>query len=105
MNHRKANASSQSFYRLWTVSSCAAVMVCLAYGFLVAGGAIAQSAGGQVIKGNTPRFVSFGKNMGLEDASETISVTLWLNPHNRSTLDSLAEQNSTTKLRRITVIV
>jgi subtilase family serine protease len=96
MKHREADALSQAFGRLSIVRLCAAFMVCLAFGFLLAGGAAAQSAGGavasQVIAGNTPGFVAMGKNIGPESASTKISVTLWLQPHNRAALDSLAEQ-------------
>ena len=32
------------------------------------------------------------KNLGTTDASQTIEVSIWLNPHNRSQLDALATQ-------------
>jgi subtilase family serine protease len=54
--------------------------------------AAAQSATGRVIKGNTPGIVSVGKHLGREDASKKISVTLWLQLHNRALLDNFAEQ-------------
>jgi len=93
MNHRKADRSSQAFGP-WIVRFCAVVLAGLAVSFLLAGGAAAQSANtsSQVIKGNTPGFISVGKNKGPEDATKTISVTLWLQAHNRATLDTLVEQ-------------
>ena len=51
----------------------------------------ASSVGGQVISHNTPGYVSTAKNLGAADPSQTIEVSLWLNPHNRSGLDSLAQ--------------
>jgi subtilase family serine protease len=58
---------------------------------LMAGNAAGQSAA-TTIAGNTPGFVSIGKNMGPETASTSVSVTLWLQVHNRSGLDTLAGQ-------------
>jgi subtilase family serine protease len=49
------------------------------------------SAGGQRIANNTPKFAAGAKNMGPVDPSSTIDVSIWLNVHNRSELDSLAE--------------
>ncbi|MGA8027255.1 MAG: S53 family peptidase [Bryobacteraceae bacterium] len=67
----------------------------LAVGSLVAGSILraAQPAvGGQLIGNNTPRFVSMAKNLGPEDPSKIIDVTIWLNLHNRGELDSLTEE-------------
>src|ERR1700691_54741 len=96
MKDRKADALSQPLVRLWTARFGFVVLAALTMVLLLAGGAGAQSAGGavasQVIAGNTPGFVATGKNIGPEEASTTINVTLWLQPHNRATLDTLAEQ-------------
>lgn len=96
MKDRKADALSQRLGKLWTVRFCAVFLAALTAAFLLAGGAAAQSASqsvaSQVIAGNTPGFVATGKNIGPEPASTTISVTLWLQPHNRAALDTLAEQ-------------
>jgi subtilase family serine protease len=50
-----------------------------------------QAATGQLIVGNTPGFVSRAKNLGPEDTSKVISVTLWLRLHNQGGLDALAK--------------
>src|SRR5579864_1374540 len=47
---------------------------------------------GRTIAGNRPSYVSSAKNLGTADPSETIEVSLWLNPHNRAGLDALAAQ-------------
>jgi subtilase family serine protease len=96
MKDRKANAFSQSLVKLWTARFGFVALAALTMVLLLAGGAGAQSASGavtsQVIAGNTPGFIATGKNIGPEEASTTISVTLWLQPRNRTTLDTLAEQ-------------
>jgi subtilase family serine protease len=50
------------------------------------------AAAGQVIAHNTPRYVSTAKKIRATDASKTIDVDIWLNPHNRAQLDALAGQ-------------
>src|ERR1035441_7727174 len=45
-----------------------------------------------LIADNTPRYVFTAKNLGTEDPSKAIEVSIWLNPHNRGELDALAEQ-------------
>lgn len=52
----------------------------------------AFAASGQYIAHNTPKYVSTAKNLGTEDPSKTIEVSLWLQPHNRSQMDALAKQ-------------
>jgi subtilase family serine protease len=54
--------------------------------------AAAQTGSGQLIVGNTPGSVSKAKNLGAEDTSKVISVTLWLHLHNQSALDDLAHE-------------
>ena len=58
---------------------------------LVAGVTLPASAG-QLITHNTPSYVASAKNLGTEDPSKTIEVSVWLNPHNRSQMDELARQ-------------
>jgi len=58
---------------------------------LIAGIALPASAA-KTIAHNTPRYVSTAKNLGTVDPSQTIEVSIWLNPHNRAELDALAEQ-------------
>jgi subtilase family serine protease len=53
--------------------------------------AVSMPAGAsQLVGHNTPRYVSTSKNLGPEDASKVIEVSLWLNAHNRSQMDALA---------------
>jgi subtilase family serine protease len=92
MKDRNVNASSQVPRDPRFKWLRAAVVVLLTFGSVLGGTAVAQPAAGRVIAGNTPRFASTGKDLGREDASKTITVTLWLQPHNRAFLDRLAEQ-------------
>jgi subtilase family serine protease len=59
---------------------------------LVAGLALPAIAAGGVVAHNTPTYVATAKNLGAEDPSKTIEVSIWLNPHNRSEMDALARQ-------------
>jgi subtilase family serine protease len=59
---------------------------------LIAGLTLPASAAGKFVAHNTPRYVSSAKNLGAVDSSKTIEVSIWLNPHNRAELDTLAEQ-------------
>ena len=59
---------------------------------LIAGAAWPANASGRLIAHNTPRYVFTAKNLGTEDPSKAIEVSIWLNPHNRGELDALAEQ-------------
>jgi subtilase family serine protease len=52
----------------------------------------AVAATGQYIAHNTPRYVATAKNLGTENPSKTIEVSLWLHPHNRSQMDEVAKQ-------------
>jgi subtilase family serine protease len=47
---------------------------------------------GKIITHNTPRYVSTAKNLGTEDPSKTIEVSIWLNPHNRGGMDAVARE-------------
>jgi subtilase family serine protease len=51
----------------------------------------AYAGDGQYIANSTPGFVSSATNLGSANASTTIEVSIWLQPHNRSALDALAE--------------
>ncbi len=59
---------------------------------VIIGVAWPANASGRLIAHNTPRYVFTAKNLGTEDPSKTIEVSIWLNPHNRGELDALAEQ-------------
>jgi subtilase family serine protease len=50
----------------------------------------ANAAAGQRIVRNTPTYVNTARNLGAEDPSKVIDVSIWLNPHNRSKMDALA---------------
>jgi len=52
----------------------------------------ASTGSGKLVSHNTPGYVSTAKSLGASDPSETIEVSIWLNPHNRSQLDALAQQ-------------
>src|ERR1035441_10874174 len=41
---------------------------------------------------NTPRYALTAKNLGSEDPTKIIDVSIWLNPHNRAEMDALASQ-------------
>jgi subtilase family serine protease len=49
-------------------------------------------AAGKYVTHNTPNYVATAKNLGTVDASQVIEVSIWLNPHNRAELDTLAQQ-------------
>ncbi len=51
----------------------------------------ANAVDGQYIANNTPGYVFSATNLGPADASQTITVSIWLQPHNRSALDALAQ--------------
>jgi subtilase family serine protease len=59
---------------------------------LIAGVTLPASAAGKYIAHNTPPYVFTAKNLGTENAAETIEVSIWLNPHNRAELDALAKR-------------
>jgi subtilase family serine protease len=50
----------------------------------------AGAADGQFIAHNTPAYVATARNLRTEDPSQTIEVSIWLNPHNRAAMDALA---------------
>jgi subtilase family serine protease len=51
----------------------------------------ASAASGRFIAHNTPAYVATAKNLGTEDATKTIEVSIWLQLHNRAALDKLAQ--------------
>ena len=52
----------------------------------------ALAATGQYVAHNTPSYVKTAKNLGTENPSKAIEISVWLNPHNRAQMDSLARQ-------------
>ncbi|HEY6369279.1 MAG TPA: S53 family peptidase [Candidatus Sulfotelmatobacter sp.] len=59
---------------------------------LIAGVALPASAAGKFVAHNTPRYVATAKNLGTENPSNTIEVSIWLNLHNRAEFDALARR-------------
>jgi len=49
-------------------------------------------AAGQLVANNTPRFGAAIKNMGPVDPTSTIDVAIWLNVHDKSAMDALAQE-------------
>jgi subtilase family serine protease len=68
-----------------------AVLVLLASAVLSAS-VPAYAANGQLVAHNTPAYVSTAKNLGAEDPSQIMEVSIWLNPRNRAALDALASE-------------
>jgi subtilase family serine protease len=58
----------------------------------VTASALPALAAGKFVTHNTPRYVASAKNLGTENPSKTMEVSLWLNPHNQAELDALAQQ-------------
>jgi subtilase family serine protease len=52
----------------------------------------ASAADGQFVAHSTPGYVATAKNVGTEDPTKTIEVSIWLNMHNRGEMDELARQ-------------
>jgi subtilase family serine protease len=52
--------------------------------------AAAGDSTGRVVIHNTPPYVATAKNLGPEDPSKIIDVSIWLNLHNRDGMDALA---------------
>jgi len=70
------------------MAAVVAVMICA----MTLQGLAASTAAGRVVEGSTPAFVTTAKNLGREDGTKMIEVSLWLNPHNRAELDALANR-------------
>src|ERR1035437_1294912 len=50
------------------------------------------AANNTVLANSTPQFVTSARNLGPENGSKIITVTLWLHQHNEAALDELARQ-------------
>jgi len=87
MNSMKAAVVPAAGSRRWP-----AIWLYVVVATLIAGVALPATASGRLIAHNTPRYVFTEKDLGTEDPSKTIEVSIWLNPHNRGELDALAEQ-------------
>src|SRR5271167_1722549 len=49
------------------------------------------SPAGKLITNNTPSYAGAAKNLGAEDPSRIIEVSIWLQLHNRSQFDALTQ--------------
>ncbi len=58
---------------------------------VIAAMALPAAAGGFVLH-NTPRYVSFAKNLGPENPETTMEVSVWLTLHDRTQLDALTRE-------------
>lgn len=54
-------------------------------------GSVHAAESGHLIANNTPRFVTAAKNLGPANPAQIIDVVVWLKPHNRGEIDTLAE--------------
>jgi subtilase family serine protease len=50
------------------------------------------ASAGQFVAHNTPRYVATAKNLGAENPSRIIEVSIWLKPHNQAGLDTVARE-------------
>ncbi len=87
MNQMKEAVHRATGCRRWP-----AIWLYVVVATLIAGVALPANASGRLIAHNIPSYVFTAKNLGTEDASKTIEVSIWLNPHNRGELDALADQ-------------
>jgi subtilase family serine protease len=70
------------------IKSAGSVLVAVC---VIAAMALPAVAGGFVLH-NTPRYVSFARNLGPENPETTIEVSVWLKLHNRTQLDALTRE-------------
>jgi subtilase family serine protease len=85
------NESAKS-YALRFLKLCGIVLTGLAVFAFLPERPSAQSTAGQSIVGNTPGFVSTAYDLGPQNPSQPIVVSLWLKPHNRSSLDARVQE-------------
>lgn len=84
---KDARAAREGRSRSWRVPSLGLALI------VTASAAIQTSAAtGPQIVHNTPGFVATAENLGPENPSKVIDVSIWLNPHNKADLDSLAKE-------------
>ena len=87
MNLQNDGDCSTSGFRNLRTTWLIAVVVTLVVTALAAP---AFAAVGQQIAHNTPPYVATAKNLGTENPSKIMEVSLWLQPHNRAQMDQLA---------------
>lgn len=86
MYQEKVEFYSSVYSDRLTIGICVIVLALSFYTALPA-----TAAAGLFIAHNTPGFVATAKNLGTEDPSKRIEVSIWLNPHNRGDMDALAQ--------------
>jgi subtilase family serine protease len=59
---------------------------------LMATSGFSQSADSHVLANSTSSLIANAQNLGPEDASKEMTVTVWLHQHNKTALDSLVHQ-------------
>ena len=81
--------SSQSLRSCNTRTVVATLLTVLS---LMVGWGFSQSTTAHVIANHTPRFIANAQNLGAEDASKRMSVTVWLNQRNKPAFDEALRQ-------------
>jgi subtilase family serine protease len=83
-NAVELSVKSKAVRAMWLGLFVMVLMGCLAsQGF---------AATGRFIAHNTPNYVATAANLGTEDPTKVIEVSVWLNPRNPGELDALASQ-------------
>lgn len=59
--------------------------------FATTSGIATAATVGSTIAGNHPKFSSSTKMIGAVEPASTVEVTIWLNPHNKAEMDSVAK--------------
>ncbi len=88
MREKNDVVSTGEQVRFWSWRAVEMGFVLLA---MCCAGIRANAAEGRFIANNTPGFIATAKNLGPEDPSGIIDVTIWLNLRNRDEFDSLAK--------------
>jgi subtilase family serine protease len=90
-SRRRTAMKKEKLATLKTVPSCLPTVELFVVVFtLIACVLPATAATGNIISHNTPSYVTSAKYLGATDPRQTIEVSIWLNPHNKSGLDQLA---------------
>src|ERR1039457_4487539 len=85
-NHEKLEQKG-SYDRLRTARRYATVL-----GLIACAAVPLSAATGQLLANTTPLYVSTASSLGPAHPTKTIELSIWLNLHNRSMLDTLAKQ-------------
>lgn len=91
MYQEKEASYPAHFDRMRTMGLSVVVLTLVVLTLTLCAALPANAASGQFVSHNTPSYVTNAKNLGTEDPSKTIEVSIWLNPHNRAEMDVLAQ--------------